>query len=805
MGSDDRFGAALCSDIGVDVNRLQAAVMKLRGGNSVTDQGAESKYESLDRYARDLTAEARKGKLDPVVGRDDEIRRTVQILSRRSKNNPVLIGEPGVGKTAIIEGLAQRIIAGDVPASLQGVRVMSLDMGLLIAGAKFRGEFEDRLKAVMKEVIDSNGGVILFIDEIHTVVGAGGSGGSGGGMDAGNLLKPMLARGELRCIGATTLDEYRQYIEKDPALERRFQQVYVAQPTVEDTVSILRGLRERYELHHGVSISDNALVDAAVLSDRYIADRFLPDKAIDLVDEAAAKLKMEITSKPTVLDEIDRQILKLQMEQLSLKRPQTSARPTDQSNVASRLQKLEIELQGLEAKQLVLTTQWEGEKAKLSAIQTLKEEMDAVQIEVSQAERDYDLNKAAELKYGSLMNLQRQLEEAEAAIDASASASDLLRDEVTEADVADIISKWTGIPVSKLQEGEREKLLHLPDELHKRVVGQDTAVQAVTEAIQRSRAGLSDPNRPIASFMFLGPTGVGKTELAKTLATFLFNTEDAMVRIDMSEYMEKHAVSRLIGAPPGYVGFEEGGQLTEAVRRRPYSVVLFDETEKAHGDVFNVLLQILDDGRVTDSQGRVVSFKNCILIMTSNIGSQFVLEGLNGDNDPHQKHERREKVMDAVRGHFRPEFVNRVDEYIVFDPLDFSQVRKIVTQQIERVRGRMTDRKIGLHVADDAMQLLSEAGYDPAFGARPVKRAVQHLLETALAQAILRGDVGEDQTAVVGVDGEGDGRKLFVTKIDAPTPIYEPAAEYDDPYAAPPGYTEPLPPPAAYLPSEQQF
>tara|TARA_B110000977_G_scaffold167364_3_gene215897 strand:+ start:1 stop:1875 length:1875 start_codon:yes stop_codon:yes gene_type:complete len=624
-------------------------------------------------------------------------------------------------------------------------------------------------------------------------------------MDAGNLLKPMLARGELRCIGATTLDEYRQYIEKDPALERRFQQVYVAQPTVEDTVSILRGLRERYELHHGVSISDNALVDAAVLSDRYIADRFLPDKAIDLVDEAAAKLKMEITSKPTVLDEIDRQILKLQMEQLSLKRPQTSARPTDQSNVASRLQKLEIELQGLEAKQLVLTTQWEGEKAKLSAIQTLKEEMDAVQIEVSQAERDYDLNKAAELKYGSLMNLQRQLEEAEAAIDASASASDLLRDEVTEADVADIISKWTGIPVSKLQEGEREKLLHLPDELHKRVVGQDTAVQAVTEAIQRSRAGLSDPNRPIASFMFLGPTGVGKTELAKTLATFLFNTEDAMVRIDMSEYMEKHAVSRLIGAPPGYVGFEEGGQLTEAVRRRPYSVVLFDETEKAHGDVFNVLLQILDDGRVTDSQGRVVSFKNCILIMTSNIGSQFVLEGLNGDNDPHQKHERREKVMDAVRGHFRPEFVNRVDEYIVFDPLDFSQVRKIVTQQIERVRGRMTDRKIGLHVADDAMQLLSEAGYDPAFGARPVKRAVQHLLETALAQAILRGDVGEDQTAVVGVDGEGDGRKLFVTKIDAPTPIYEPAAEYDDPYAAPPGYTEPLPPPAAYLPSEQQF
>ena len=793
--ADDRFGAALCSDVGVDAARLEAAVMKLRGGNVVTDQGAESKYESLDRYARDLTNEARKGKLDPVVGRDDEIRRTVQILSRRSKNNPVLIGEPGVGKTAIIEGLAQRIIAGDVPASLQGVRVMSLDMGLLIAGAKFRGEFEDRLKAVMKEVTDSDGGVILFIDEIHTVVGAGGSGGSGGGMDAGNLLKPMLARGELRCVGATTLDEYRQYIEKDPALERRFQQVYVEQPSVEDTVSILRGLRERYELHHGVSISDNALVDAATLSDRYIADRFLPDKAIDLVDEAAAKLKMEITSKPTVLDEIDRTILKLQMEQLSLRRPATSSRPTDQRGVETRLAKVDAELAALERQQATLTAQWEHEKAKIGAIQTLKEEIDAVQIEVSQAERDYDLNKAAELKYGSLMNLQRQLEEAEAAIDSAASASDLLRDEVTEADVADIISKWTGIPVSKLQEGEREKLIHLPDELHKRVVGQDEAVRAVTEAIQRSRAGLSDPNRPIASFMFLGPTGVGKTELAKTLATFLFNTEEAMVRIDMSEYMEKHAVSRLIGAPPGYVGFEEGGQLTEAVRRRPYSVVLFDETEKAHGDVFNVLLQILDDGRVTDSQGRVVSFKNAILIMTSNIGSQFVLEGLSGDDDPRARDARRERVMDAVRAHFRPEFVNRVDEYIVFDPLEFGQVRKIVAQQVERVRARMADRKIGLHVGDDATQLLCEAGYDPAFGARPVKRAVQHLLETALAQAILRGDVGEDETAVVGVDANEGNKRLFVTKVPASVPsVSEPPPAYDAYDAS--GYTEPPAPPA---------
>jgi ATP-dependent Clp protease ATP-binding subunit ClpB len=634
----------------------------------------------------------------------------------------------------------------------------------------------------MKEVTDSDGGIILFIDEIHTVVGAGGSGGGGGGMDAGNLLKPMLGRGELRCIGATTLDEYRQYIEKDPALERRFQKVLIDQPSVEDAISILRGLRERYEIHHGVSISDNALVEAAVLSDRYIADRFLPDKAIDLVDEAAAKLKMEITSKPTVLDEIDREILKLQMEQLSLRRP-AGSRPTDQSNVSARLQRLDSELAALTVRQDTLTSQWEQEKAKLAAVQQLKEEIDAVQTEVSQAERDYDLNKAAELKYGSLMNLQRELLEAEAAMDAAAAqGGDLLRDEVTEADIADIISKWTGIPVSKLQEGEREKLLNLPAELHKRVVGQDTAVQAVTEAIQRSRAGLSDPNRPIASFMFLGPTGVGKTELAKTLATFLFNTEEAMVRIDMSEYMEKHAVSRLIGAPPGYVGFEEGGQLTEAVRRRPYSVVLFDEMEKAHGDVFNVLLQILDDGRVTDSQGRVVNFKNAILIMTSNIGSQFVLEGMDDNSDGAKAH-RRERVMEAVRGHYRPEFVNRVDEYIVFDPLDFSQVRKIVEQQVERVRGRLKDRKIGLRVDESALQMLCEAGYDPSFGARPVKRAVQHLLETSLAQAILRGEVAENEQAVVWAHGEGEGRQLLVAKEEGQPQQQEPAQQEADPYA----------------------
>ena len=788
MLNDERCGKSVLKQAQPDLNAptLRAAIDQVRNNKRITSRTQESTYEALDKYSRDLTREAKEGKLDPVIGRDDEVRRAMTVLSRRTKNNPILIGEPGVGKTAIAEALAQRIAAGDAPESLLDCRLLALDMGALIAGAKFRGEFEERLKAVLNEVQESMGEVVLFIDEVHTVVGAGAGDGA---MDAGNLLKPALARGQLRCIGATTLDEYRQHIEKDPALERRFQQVYVAQPTVEDTISILRGLRERYELHHGVSISDSALVEAAVLSDRYIADRFLPDKAIDLVDEAAAKLKMEITSKPTVLDEIDRAILKLQMEQLSLKRPAGStSRPSDARGVSDRLARVEQDLAALEAQQATLTAQWEGEKAKLGAVATLKEEIDQVQIEVSQAERDYDLNRAAELKYGSLMNLQRQLEEAEAAMDAAlaSGASDLLRDEVTPADVADIISKWTGIPVSKLQEGEREKLLHLPDELHKRVVGQDEAVQSVTEAIQRSRAGLSDPNRPIASFVFLGPTGVGKTELAKTLATFLFNTEEAMVRIDMSEYMEKHAVSRLIGAPPGYVGFEEGGQLTEAVRRRPYSVVLFDEMEKAHGDVFNVLLQILDDGRVTDSQGRVVSFKNAILIMTSNIGSQFVLEGLSGDADPNARAHRKERVMDAVRQHFRPEFVNRVDEYIVFDPLDFSQVRKIVAQQVERVRARLVERKIGLYVGEDAVQLLCEAGYDPAMGARPVKRAVQHLLETALAQAILRGDVAEDETAVVGVAGEGEGRNIFVTKTAGQAPTFSPeAAQQTQQYQAP--------------------
>eukprot|EP00798_Chlamydomonas_sp_ICE-L_P013397 gene13397-19248_t len=713
--------------------KLEEAIKELRGNNKVTDQDPESKYEALSKYARDLTQDAKDGKLDPVIGRDDEIRRCIQILSRRTKNNPVLIGEPGVGKTAVAEGLAQRIITNDVPLSLQGRILMSLDMGALIAGAKFRGEFEDRLKAVIKEVTESNGKIVLFIDEIHTVVGAGATGGS---MDAGNLLKPMLGRGELRCIGATTLDEYRKYIEKDPALERRFQQVIVDQPSVAQTVSILRGLRERYEVHHGVRISDSALVDAAVLSDRYIADRFLPDKAIDLIDESAAKLKMEITSKPEALDEIDRKVLQLEMERLSLSKGSKEDRVT-----ASRLATLVSELEGLKTQQESITSQWMREKSEMKRVGDLKEEIERVNLEVAQSERDYDLNRAAELKYGTLTALTKQLKEAEQQLKTKTSGQKMLKEEVTETDIAEIISKWTGIPVARLVASERDKLLHLPDELHKRVVGQGDAVEAVAEAIQRSRAGLSDPNRPIASFMFLGPTGVGKTELGKALASFLFNTEDAMVRIDMSEYMEKHSVSRLIGAPPGYVGYDEGGQLTEAVRRKPYSVVLFDEVEKAHADVFNVLLQVLDDGRVTDSQGRMVNFKNCILIMTSNLGSNMILDMAGQD-----KAVMKEAVMMGVRGHFRPEFINRIDEFIVFDPLRLDQIKSIVKLQTLRVAERLADKKMALELDDGALDYLAKAGYDPLYGARPVKRAVQRLLETALAKAILRGDFVDEDT-----------------------------------------------------------
>ncbi|HEY9738356.1 MAG TPA: ATP-dependent chaperone ClpB, partial [Trichocoleus sp.] len=680
--------------------------------------------------------------LDPVIGRDDEIRRTIQILSRRTKNNPVLIGEPGVGKTAIAEGLAQRIVKGDVPESLQERKLIALDMGALIAGAKYRGEFEERLKAVLKEVTESQGQIILFIDEIHTVVGAGATQGA---MDAGNLLKPMLARGELRCIGATTLDEYRKYIEKDAALERRFQQVYIDQPSVEDTISILRGLKDRYETHHNVKISDSALVAAATLSTRYISDRFLPDKAIDLVDEAAAKLKMEVTSKPEELDEVDRKILQFEMERLSLQK---------ESDLASRerLERLDRELADLKEEQTSLNALWQSEKDILEQRKAVKSEMDRVEVEIQQAERAYDLNKAAELKYGKLNELQHQLEAAEAKMaELQSSGRSLTREEVTEADIAEIISKWTGIPVLKLVQSEMQKLLLLEDELHRRVIGQDEAVTAVADAIQRSRAGLADPNRPTASFIFLGPTGVGKTELAKALAAFLFDTEEAMVRIDMSEYMEKHSVSRLIGAPPGYVGYDEGGQLTEALRRRPYAVILFDEIEKAHPDVFNIMLQILDDGRVTDAQGHTVDFKNSIIIMTSNIGSQYILDVAGDDN---QYDEMRSRVLEALRANFRPEFLNRVDEMIIFHALKKSELREIVKLQVKRLEQRLSDRKMAVRLSESALDFLAEVGYDPVYGARPLKRAIQRELETQIAKAILRGEFGEGDTIFVDVENE---------------------------------------------------
>ncbi len=731
-------GQAL-KDAGLDAQKLNAAINELRKGRTADSAGAEQAYDAMKRYARDLTQAARDGKLDPVIGRDEEIRRTVQILARRTKNNPALIGEPGTGKTAIAEGLALRIANGDVPDSLKGRTLMSLDMGALIAGAKYRGEFEERLKAVLDEVKGAEGQIILFIDEMHTLIGAGASEGS---MDASNLLKPALSRGELHCIGATTLDEYQKYVEKDPALQRRFQPVYIDEPTVEDTISILRGIKDKYELHHGVRITDAAIVAAAQLSNRYIQNRFLPDKAIDLMDEAASRIRMEVESKPEEIENLDRRIIQLKIEEQALQKESDRASK-------DRLDVLRKDLAELEQQSSELTTRWQNERDKIQAESKLKEQLDAVKIELEQAQREGDLAKAGELSYGRIPELERQLADAQ-----QHSENALLREEVTEDDIAGVVSRWTGIPIDKMLEGERDKLLKMEELLGKRVIGQRQAIEAVSKAVRRARAGLQDPNRPLGSFLFLGPTGVGKTELTKALAGFLFDDDTAMVRIDMSEFMEKHAVARLIGAPPGYVGYEEGGVLTEAVRRRPYQVVLFDEVEKAHSDVFNVLLQVLDDGRLTDGQGRVVDFSNTLIILTSNLGSQFLAQM----DDGQDVKDVEPQVMDVVRGHFRPEFLNRLDEIILFHRLGQEHMAPIVEIQLKRVQKLLADRKITLDLSDAALRWLGRVGYDPVYGARPLKRAVQRYVQDPLAEMLLAGEVPDGSTVKV---EEGDGELVI--------------------------------------------
>ncbi len=741
---------------GITHERILKVLTAIRGKQRVVSQDPEATYQALERYGKDLTEMAAKGKLDPVIGRDDEIRRCMQVLSRRTKNNPVLVGEPGVGKTAIVEGLATRITKGDVPEGLKDKKLIALDMGSLIAGAKYRGEFEERLKAVLKEVIEAQGQIILFIDELHTVVGAGSSG--EGSMDAGNLLKPPLARGELHCIGATTLDEYRKHVEKDPALERRFQTVFVDEPSVEETISILRGLKERYEVHHGVRIKDSALVGAAVLSHRYITDRSLPDKAIDLVDEAAARMRIEIDSMPTELDELERRRIQLEIEREALKKESDNASK-------DRLERLEKELADLKERADVLRAQWQKEKEALNRVQQIKAEIEATKIQIEQAERATDLQKAAELKFGKLIELDKQLKKEEEIF--SEKGPRLLKEEIDEEDIAQIVSKWTGIPVTKLLEGEVQKLLHLEEHLHQRVIGQDEAIEVVSNAVRRARAGLKDPERPIGSFLFLGPTGVGKTELAKALAEFLFDDESAIVRIDMSEYQERHTVARLIGAPPGYIGYDEGGQLTEAIRRRAYSCVLFDEIEKAHSDVFNVLLQVLDEGHLTDSKGRTVDFKNTVLIMTSNIGSQFILDyqlkaAVDGDSC---YPEMKERVLAALREHFRPEFLNRIDETVVFHALTAEQLKKIVDIQLSYLNKQLSDRKMVLNVTEAAREYLARTGYDPVYGARPLKRLIQKDIENPLALEILKGEFSDGDTIQIDSNGEQLSFKKLPTLV----------------------------------------